>query len=135
MKDPIDSLRSGMVAQLGDIERDLAVAVERVTAHRISRRKIIKALKALNEVEGEKSAPKQAQVEHAIERLLIENGGSVAAEDLEGLAAEKLAKDFGCSAVGLTLRIGELMAADKFAIIEGEIMRSTGNAASPVNRR
>lgn len=135
MKDPIKSLRSETITQLGEIDRDLTTAVARVTSLKVARRKAAKSLKALDDIEAGKPAPKQAQVQLAIEQLLIENGGAVAAEDLEGLVAEKLDREEGCSAMGLALRLREIMATNKFVTIEGEVFRSPDSETKSINSR
>jgi hypothetical protein len=124
MKSSIDTIRSGLVVQLNEINGDLLAAIARVKELRTARRQVLVAVKALGgetNAEPARPAPKKAQVRQAVEQLLADNGGAVAADDLEGLVADKLAAEAGCSAMGLALRMREVLSEDGFAVSGGQV--------------
>lgn len=135
MKNSLESISSGLVAQLTEIDRELQSASQRVVELKATRRKVVAAVKALDVEEGTsttKPAPKKAQVRQAICDLLADNGGAIVAEDLEDLVAQKLADDHGCSAMGLALRMREALTTDQFTT-KGDhiVLAATKNQPPP----
>lgn len=126
MKTSLESIRSGLTSQLADLDRDLQAAETQVSDLKSTRRQVTAAIRALGGpgANGAKPAPKKAQVREAIRDLLDNNGGTVDACDLEGLVSDKLASEQGCSAMGLALRVREVIATDEFTVTDGRIQKS-----------
>ncbi len=78
MKNPLESIRTGLVAQLAELDRDLAATAAQVTHLKLSRQKIAAALRALGGDDGNsglnspapnRAAPKPPQVARAVAEL------------------------------------------------------------------
>ncbi|TWT43472.1 hypothetical protein [Botrimarina hoheduenensis] len=133
MKTSLETIRNGLTAQLADLERDLQAAEARVNELKSTRRQVVAAIRALGGQgsESPKPAPKKAQVRMAVRDLLDSNGGAIDTDDLEGLVADKLANEQGCSAMGLALRMREVLATDEFIAASGQIRLSPTAKAGP----
>ncbi len=134
MKTTIETLRSGLASQLAELDRELEAANEQVIQLKSSRRQVAAAIKALGDrdasAEPTSPAPKKLQVREAIEKLLADNGGAIITEDLEPLVAEKIATDYGCSAMGLALRMREVLTSDEFSVIDGRVQKCRGKTVA-----
>lgn len=121
----IESIRSGLVSQLEEIDRDLQKSQVLLNELKSTRRQVAAAIKALggtDETSGNsKPAPKKKQVQQAINELLAGNSGAIITEDLEGLVAGKLAREEGCSAMGLALRMREVLSSGDYAMADGKV--------------
>lgn len=126
MKTSLETIRSGLTSQLAEIDHDLQTAESRVSEMKSTRRQVAAAIRALGGpgADSAKPAPKKAQVRDAIRGLLGQNGGTIDAHDLEGLVADKLASEQGCSAMGLALRMREVLATDEFTTDDGQVQPS-----------
>jgi hypothetical protein len=116
MKTSLETIRTGLTSQLAEVQRDLEAVERQVADLKSTRRQVTAAIRALG---GQgpgvvKPAPKKAQVRAAILELLNDNNGAIDGDDLEALVAEKLAGDQGCSAMGLALRMREVLATNEF---------------------
>lgn len=78
MKNPLESIRTGLVSQLAELDRDLAATAAQVTHLKLSRQKIAAALRALgsddmnpglNSPVPNRPAPKPTQVARAVAEL------------------------------------------------------------------
>lgn len=126
MKSPsIESIRNGLTTQLDELDCNINSISLQLKECRATRRQIASAIKALggNEPLGGnlKPAPKKKQVKQAVDELLADNEGQIAGEDLEALVAEKLAAEQGCSAMGLALRMREVLADQDYTITDGQV--------------
>ncbi|TWT86731.1 hypothetical protein Mal64_35600 [Pseudobythopirellula maris] len=127
MKTSLETIRNGLTSQLADLDRDLQAAETQVSELKSTRRQVAAAIRALGGQGSDtaKPAPKKAQVRDAVRELLDQNGGAIDADDLEALVADKLASEQGCSAMGLALRMREVLAADDFTAESGRVHRSS----------
>lgn len=130
MKTSLETIRSGLTSQLADLDRDLQAAETQVRELKSTRRQVTAAIRALGGqgADSAKPAPKKAQVRDAIRELLDQNGGTIDADDLEGLVTDKLASEQGCSAMGLALRMREVLATDEFTVASGQVQSSCPEA-------
>lgn len=123
VKTSLESILVGLTAQLAEIDVDLQGSEARTTKLKATRRQVVAAIRALRGDNADRPAPKKAQVRAAIVELLSDNEGVIDANDLEALVAEKLAADSGCSAIGLALRMREVLASEEFAVVDGSVRR------------
>lgn len=130
MKTTLDTIRNGLTSQLADLDRDLQAAEAQVRELKRTRRQVTAAIRALGGegCDSPKPAPKKAQVRDAIRELLDQNGGVIDADDLEGLVTDKLASEQGCSAMGLALRMREVLASGEFTVASRQVQSSCPEA-------
>lgn len=134
MKLSLESIRAGLAAQLTEVDRELAGLSERGAELKQTRRQLTQAINALGSNAAAavvKPAPKKRQVAAALRQLLADNGGRIPLEDLEGLVAEKLATDHGCSAMGLALRMREALASDEYDCSDGCVQAIDAHSRRP----
>lgn len=133
MKTSLETIRTGLTAQLAEVQSDLQTAERQVVDLKSTRRQVTAAIRALGGqgAEPSKPAPKQAQVRLAILDLLDSNHGVIDSDDLEALVAEKLAGEQGCSAMGLALRMKEVLSTNEFTTSNGQVR--TQPTASPTS--
>lgn len=126
VKVSLETIRNSLTAQLSELDRDLQKAEVRVGELKSTRRQVTTAIRALGGrgADSVRPAPKKTQVRTAILDLLEDNGGTIDANDLEALVSEKLAREQGCSAMGLALRMREVLGTDEFITTNGEVRRA-----------
>ncbi len=119
----LESIRNGLVTQLNELDIEFKEKQMQLDELKGTRRQVAAAIKALGGSrlvsEAAKPAPKKKQVQQAIDELLTDNQGQIASDDLETLVAEKLATEQGCSAMGLALRMREVLALDDYLVRNG----------------
>lgn len=127
MKVSIETIRGGLQTQLDELDRELQAAEAKVAGLKATRRQVANAIRAFgdHDVARAKPAPRKAQVRTAILDLLSDNKGVIEAGDLEALVAEKLATEAGCSAMGLALRMREVLASEEFVVADGLVRSLT----------
>jgi hypothetical protein len=121
MKGTFESLQAEIATQLAERDKECTEAAIKLRRLRFECRKLRAASKALGEDMGDESeasdqkkAPKQSDVTAALNELLSENPTGIDRVDLEPLLAERLATKHHRSAVGLALRIKEVLASGQF---------------------
>lgn len=121
----IESIRSGLVSQLEEIDHDLQNQQAQLNELKSTRRQVAAAIKALGGTDAmsgnNKPAPKKKQVQQAVNELLADNSGEIIAEDLEALVAGKLSAEQGCSAMGLALRMREVLSSGDYVTTDGNV--------------
>ena len=119
----LEAIRDGLQTQLNEIEVTIESLRKDLSDAKSTKRQVNAALKALGTpAEGtNKPAPKKRQVKQAMDKLLTDNDGQLPKADIEGLIAEKLATEEGCSAMGLALRLRELLATEEYREVDGVV--------------
>lgn len=125
MKVSIETIRGGLQTQLDELDRELQAADARVTELKATRRQVANAIRAFGDHDASRSkpAPTQAQVRATVLDLLATNGGAIDQADLIDLVAERVGHEHGCSAMGLALRMREVLASEEFVVTDGLVRR------------
>jgi hypothetical protein len=128
MKGTFEALQAEIATQLAEGEKEGAETAIKLRRIQLKCRKLRAAKKALDDDRAEdldsldqKKAPNQLDVSTALKELLAENPGGIDRVDLKQLLAEHLATKHHRSAVGLGLRIKEVLASGQFVEEDGEI--------------
>lgn len=124
MKNTFGSLETEMTSQLADREKErgtLLARLDEVNDECQCLRRALKALKKQSNPSKRKKAPNQSDVSAALSELLTANPSGIDRRDLEALLAEQLAVKHDRSAVGLALRIKEVLTSGRFLKEEGVI--------------
>lgn len=137
MKGTFASIQADLATQLAELEKARAETVLTLKRLHVECRMLRAALKALGADIGEdpgvndqKKAPKQVDVATALNELLMENPSGIDRVDLEPLLAEQLATKHHRTAVGLALRIKEVLASGQFVEEERVIRSALGVTAA-----
>lgn len=124
MKNTFGSLEAEMTSQLADRDKEresLLARLHEVNEESQCLRRSLKALKGKSNPSEQKKAPDQSDVRAALIELLAENPDGINRVDLKPLLTDQLAAKHHRTAVGLALRIKEVLASGQFVEEDGEV--------------